>query len=110
MQELIAKSWSAQYDSELDEASVRSTFLPAEKYLIRRYHYPSGIVINGVSSKCKCFVIRGQCRFKFDQSVQLQSGQFAELPGGSYELVVADDSDLELVKVWELPQPDPPSF
>ncbi len=105
MQESIAKSWTARYGADLDEASVRSALQPADKYRISRRHYPPKTRFGGTMIKGTCVVLRGRCRFSFDQSsVMLRSGQFAELPGGPYELVVEGNSDLEIVLAWEVPQ------
>lgn len=107
---LIAKSWAANYNAELDEASVRSAFQPAEKYRISRYRYPAGTIMNGSMIKGTCVVLRGQCSFSFEQSIRLRAGEFTELPGGPYRLVADGDGDLELVLAWELPQVDQPSL
>lgn len=106
---VIAQSWTARYDAELDEVSVRSAFQPAEKYRVSRYRYPAGTIMNGSMIRGTCVVLRGQCSFSFEQSVRLRAGQFAELPGGPYELVADGDTDLELVLAWQLPQIDQPS-
>jgi hypothetical protein len=103
MQDLLARSWSADHDAELDEASVRAAFLPPEKYRISRYHYPAGTTTGGSMIRGVCFVLKGECQFTFRESVVLRSGQFAELPGGSYELAAQGPGDLELVLVWEIP-------
>jgi mannose-6-phosphate isomerase-like protein (cupin superfamily) len=105
MQESIAKSWTAHHDTDVDEASVRSAFQPADKYRISRRHYPPETSFGGTMLRGTCVVLRGQCRFSFGQSsVTLRSGQFAEFPSGPYQLAVEGGGDLEIVLVWELPQ------
>ena len=104
MQELIAKPWTADHGPELDEASVRSAFQPADRYRISRYYYPPGTKFGGTMIKGGV-VLRGECRFTFGKgSVTLRSGHFAELPGGTYELAVNGDSDLEIVLAWDFPR------
>lgn len=107
---LIAQSWTADHDAELDEASVRAAFQPAERYRISLYRYPTGTRFGGTMIAGMCIVLRGQCTFSFEQSVRLRAGEFAELPGGSYQLVADGDIDLELVLAWELPPVDQPSL
>jgi hypothetical protein len=104
MQELTAEFWAADHGTDLDEASVRSAFQPADKYRISRRHYPPETRFGGTMIKGTCVVLRGQCRLSFGQgSVMLRSGQFAGLPGGPYQLAVEGNSDLEIVLAWELP-------
>ncbi len=106
MQELLASPWTLAEDAELNEAAIRSAFQPADRYRISRFRFPAGTIINGRMINGTCVVLQGQCLDSFDQSVRLRSGQFAELPGGPYKLIVEGDGDLEIVLAWEIPQPD----
>ena len=54
----------------------------------------------------KCFAMSGSYAHRFDSryKVELKSGEWSELPEGSYELTVGDDSDVHMIRVWEIPE------
>ena len=51
---MIPQFWTATHNTELDEASVRSAFQPAEKYRISRFRYPAGTVTSGAMIEGTC--------------------------------------------------------
>ncbi len=106
MQKLTTYSWSDYYRGELGEAAIRSSFAAVDGFRVSRYCYPAGTVLNGSMGKCVCFVLRGSCRFVFDQGqeIELDASRFVELPRGEYELSVGNIDELEFVAVWELPK------
>lgn len=103
---LTTQSWTTYHDARLDEASIQSAFQPSEKYRISRRHYPPGTRFGGTMMAGLCIVLKGGCTFYFGESIRLQAGQFAELPGGPYELVVDGNSDVDFILAWELPKAD----
>jgi hypothetical protein len=49
-------------------------------------------------------VLSGRCRLTFHQPVELSAGQFAELPGGDFQLTALGPEQLAIVSVWLLPE------
>ena len=50
----------------------------------------------------KCFVMTGSCSYKYRDKceVELESGEYVELPEGSYRLTVGEQNDLHIIVVW----------
>lgn len=89
----------------MSEDAVRSMFQPADRYRISRYCHTAGTTTHGAMLSGVCFVLSGRCRLKVGSPspIDLQAGQFIEMPCGSYEIFALGSEDLEMVLVWELP-------
>jgi hypothetical protein len=48
-------------------------------------------------------VLRGACRYRFDEPIDIRAGQVGHLPEGRYSFEVLGDEPAEIILVWELP-------
>ena len=104
MVELSKRKWSDDYDSSLSVDNLRETFSPADRYRVSEFSYPAGTKLNGSMIAGKCFVLSGSVSYHYDDDeANLATGEWSELPAGSYELTIKDDCDAKLVLVWEIP-------
>ena len=98
-------SWRSEYGSALDLDVLKARYSPPERFRVTEYCYPAGESITASMRAGKCFVVGGACVYKRIgyEELELSDGDFVELPEGTYQLTVADDGDVRILFVWELP-------
>lgn len=97
-------SWKDDYGDGLDFEALRSIFSPPEKFRVSEFEYASGASYGGSMLSGKCFVFRGSVTYHYDGfDVHLVAGEVGELRQGRYTADVGNESDLEIVVVWEIP-------
>jgi quercetin dioxygenase-like cupin family protein len=85
---------------------IREPFIPADRFRVSSYEYPSGAEFAGASTEGVCYVLQGQITYRFEKfsfEISLSAGEFANLPAGSHLVLVGKEQAVSLVKVWELP-------
>lgn len=94
--------WNEHYNEDMTEQAIRGKY-PAANYRVSCFSYPAGTKFPAAMNKGICLVVKGKCRYSFDNFVvELQAGEFAELPRGSYVLTVAEDEELNILIAWKL--------
>ena len=96
-------SWDARRDGELSEESLRRRY-PAPSFRLAVRRFTAGELVRGAMRKGTCFVLRGECKFMFDdQPITLKSGEYSDLPEGEFAVLALGTEDLVYVVVWPVP-------
>jgi hypothetical protein len=85
---------------------IREMFTPASHFRVSSSEYPSGAEFSEASREGACYVLQGKITYrleKFNFEIPLSTGEFANLPSGSYWVTVGKHEAVSLVRVWELP-------
>lgn len=97
--------WNESENGSLSLENIRLLYHPESHYRISLNKYPPATEFSGWSRKYRLFVLSGDCRISIDgNSLNLSSGDFADLPEGDYTFSVLNNSSVELVSVWEIPK------
>lgn len=95
--------WDVDENGPLSEDSVRALYQPPGHYRVSRRRFPSGTQFPGTMRAGRCYVMKGQCRYKFSGVLDLRAGEVADLPAGDFDFQVLGPEDAEIIMVWELP-------
>ena len=100
---MLAHVWNSQDWGPMTEESIRRRHSPAGSHRLSVSHYPPGTSFPGVMKAGTCYVLRGKCRYTFQDSVVLSRGTWSELPGGQFHFEVLGNEELTVVTAWLLP-------
>lgn len=104
MNSIAKSSWKDDYGDSLDVEVLRAKFSPPQKFRVSEFKYPAGENYGGSMLSGKCFVLKGNVTYHYDEcDIHLVEGEVGQLPQGSYNANVGEDSELEFVVVWEIP-------
>lgn len=96
--------WKCDYGDNLDVARLKELFSPPERFRVSEFKYPAATVTSGAMLPGKCFAFMGSVIFDFGpNSIRVDAGKYAVLPGGSYQLRVDKEEDARIAMVWEIP-------
>jgi len=106
MSKLKIHCWRQDYEGQLDIDILKSKYSPSSKFRVSEFRYPAGEIVDGSMRSGKCFVITGSCSFGYidKPKIDLQSGEYIQLPEGAYQLIVSECDALHIIVVWELPE------
>jgi hypothetical protein len=99
-----AQVWLPE-DGPLTLEGIRARHVPPEWHRISEYRYPAGTRFSGRMRAATCYVLSGQCVYRFQDDIFLQAGMWSVFEPGEYEMEVVGDEELTLVLVWKLPFP-----
>jgi hypothetical protein len=103
---LPVRSWSELSCESISLEAIRKLHTPPSHFRISRYQYTAGTALPGIAHAGRCYVLSGRCSFTVgDWQAEIVSAAYADLPSGSHELLVPGDDPVELVWVWEIPEP-----
>jgi len=107
MQPTRVRKWSDYNDVPLTEEAIRQCFQPADEYRVTLKRYPAETQFDGTMRQGTIFVVEGVCKIAFEGDsapceLMVSAGEFVEVPGGNYELLVTGPGDLTIVCVWRL--------
>lgn len=84
--------------------AIRALHQPAGRYRISPASYPAGTEFGGAQRAGRKYVLAGSCAFTVGSATwELQAGDIADIPEGSYQFRVLGPGPVELVSVWDLP-------
>jgi quercetin dioxygenase-like cupin family protein len=84
--------------------SVRALHQPPERFRVSPSRYPAGASFSESTRAGRRYILSGACSFTAGKSVhELQAGDIADVPEGTYDFRVLGSGPVELVSVWELP-------
>jgi len=96
--------WKRDYGDNLNVARLKELFAPPERFRVSEFKYPAGTTTSGSMLPGICFAFMGSVIFDFGlNSIRVDVGRYAVLPGGSYHLRVDEGEDARVVIVWEIP-------
>jgi hypothetical protein len=96
--------WKNEYGEDLNVERLRDIFSPPDRYRVSEFMYPAATVTSGAMLGGKCFAFSGSVTFEYgDNRIQIDAGNCAQLPMGSYLLRTEDKGDTKIVIVWEIP-------
>jgi hypothetical protein len=101
---LVVQSWSNFHQEELTELAIRNLFKPLRNYRVSWGKYPPGTMFFGSGEAAQSFVLAGCCTITYSDRISIVAGDFVACPAGQFELKVDGHEDLEIVKVWKLPE------
>lgn len=101
---LPTQPWSPDW-GRISEEAVRRLHRPNYRHRFSVHHkYPPGTAFSGRQRAGTCYVLDGSCEFTFgDQRATIDAERFAKLPAGDFSFRVLGNSEVCLIKVWELP-------
>jgi hypothetical protein len=94
------RKWSAK-DGDLSLTSLQKMY-PKDYFYIARHVYPAGAFVQGVIRSSVMYLIRGKCSIKFSEEEYYSEGDVVDIDGGTYEICVSKESDLEIAFVCDL--------
>jgi hypothetical protein len=100
----VAIEKSVWRQGTLNEDAIRARHVPPSQYRISRKSYGPGVTFTGASRAGICYVLEGECKYSFSESVTLGEGEYAELPEGQFTFSVLGAKSVTLVQVWLLPE------
>ncbi len=97
--------WDEATYGPMSLESIRRLFQPESRCHVGWNRYPAGATFNGWSRAGRRYIISGGCRIESgEQTWELLAGEFLDVPEGDYHFSVCEESPVELVSVWELPE------
>ena len=97
------KKWREMSRGDLSVENIQQLFVPLQDYRVSKYEYPVGTEFPGQMRAGTCFVLSGNCRYRFeDGNVTLSAGDVIDFPSGSYTLSVLGENTLVIILVWKL--------
>lgn len=101
----ITSDWDPESDGVMSEDTIRHKLDHPERYRISRHRYPPGTSFSGTARAGMAYVIQGACRYAVDAyAIVLRSGQYREVPEGEFRFEVTTNDEVDLVRVWLLPE------
>lgn len=95
------QNWDDRYSEKISFKAIQSIF-SHDHYRTSLKKYTKQITIPGAGKQGYCFVLQGECSFKFDNTIfNLKAGEYVELPSGDYYFSSSTDPT-EIVRVWDL--------
>lgn len=98
--------WTDVSQEPLTLAAIRSLHQPESHFRISPSAMPAGVKFTGLNSIAgRIYVLRGRCSMTVgDWRADLRSGTFADFPAGSFTFEVFGTNEIEVVKVWLIPE------
>lgn len=98
------RKWDEVQMGRLCLEAIRDLHQPAERFRISHRQYPAGTSFGGAAREGRKYILSGWCVFTIQQQTwELQSGDIADIPSGSFHFRVLGSCDVQIVSVWELP-------
>lgn len=103
-----AHLWTDISSEPLTEAMLRGLFPQEQGYRIFPNRYEAGVKSpSKIARATRLYVLEGGCRYRIDdRSVDVNAGEYADLPPGLYEFEVPAASPVKLIRVYRLPELD----
>lgn len=99
------RDWNFEQDGALSVEAIRRRLDHPGRYRVSSQRFPPGARFAGTARAGSFYVLSGACRYTAgDEAVEVAAGQGCETPEGEYELAVAGDEAVEVVRVWALPE------
>ncbi|WP_040767893.1 hypothetical protein [Novipirellula maiorica] len=97
------KRWTIAQHGILDLDNVQALFGKEVKTHVASREYPAGTKFTGVMKRCTCFVVSGECEYRFaNTEFRLSEAEWTELEAGDYQFAVVGDSPVKLILAWLL--------
>jgi hypothetical protein len=97
--------WDEATYGPMSLESIRRLFQPESRYRVSWNRHPAGAAFNEWSAAGRRYIISGVCMIRGgEHSWTLSAGEFLDVPEGDYWFSVPEESPVELVSVWELPE------
>jgi len=103
-----AHPWTEISSEPLTEALLRSLFPQEQGYRIFPNRHEAGVKSpSKIARATRLYVLEGVCSYRMDdRSVEVNAGEYADLPPGMYEFEVPATSPVKLIRVYRLPELD----
>jgi mannose-6-phosphate isomerase class I len=101
----IGKPWNSISEEAQGLKAIKEIHTPSHHFRFSQARYPSGASFAGASRACWLYVLVGSCQYNFGQKVfELHAGFFEKLPEGSYQFQTFGTTEVEVVRVFSLPE------
>jgi len=98
--------WDFEKTGLMTLDKIRGMVTPTHHFRVSRSEYPAGVEFSEASREGVCYVLQGQVTYRLEEcnfEISISAGEFANLPSGSYWVLIGKNETASLVRVWELP-------
>ena len=98
--------WNELSEILNNEEAIQALYPDPTAHRVSRASYPPKTRYSGVFAvPALVFVVEGSCRYSMDTgSVEVQEGEYVELPRGDYQFDGDDVRNTSIVRVYSIPR------
>src|ERR1051325_1758085 len=97
--------WDDALFGSMSLEAIRRLYKPETYYRVSWNRYSPNEEFCGWSQVRCLYVLKGRCTIRLvEGSWNVCGGEFLELPKGNYHFSASEDSPVEIVEVWEIPE------
>ncbi len=103
--ELTIGRWNKISNNPISLENIRLFYQPENHYRISWNKYDGNTKFDGYHYSGRIYVISGYFSIVIDEyRYSVQENTFIDFPSGNYTFLVPNDTGVEIVTVWELPE------
>jgi hypothetical protein len=100
-----AMQWDESRYGPICLEAIKMLHQPSGWFRISPNRYPAGANFVGSTIAGRLYVLSGECEHTSQHHwLRLSAGQFGDFCEGTYRFCVIGATEVEVVKVWELPE------
>ena len=102
----IVQNWGVLSPEPVSLEMIRSLHVPSSHFRVSPSRYAAGTAFHGIGMAGRIYVLSGRCSLTVGHwQAELSQATYADFPAGPFQFQAHDDQAVELVNVWELPEP-----